>query len=318
MKTQREVDALRSELATLDAMLSDLPEDAVLERFGLERRHAELAETLREFDAAGQPARVLGHVALAFDGKPVRGHSSIDAQFAGEGVSEFQKLLSLVAASRSRDEIKGYGRIPDEQYCRLQITGTIEGSFGFLLEEDPEIEPALGETHVAEAIEEANDLLAATAGDDEVFVDTISALETRVRNQLAQFLKVIASNEASLKVTSSGRRTVFRTSEDVQDALDRVNDAKLQEGDDWYDGRLQGYLPTGRRFEFLATDGRLFAGPLAAKLDSALVRPFIDQPCRARVRTTTVLTRGKTRTRHILLDVAPLASADPTAPEAGA
>lgn len=303
MKTQREVDALRSELATLDVMIAALPADAVLERFGLERRQAELRESLRAFEETGQPARVCGQVALAFDGRPVRGHSSIDAQFAGEGVSEFQKLLSLVAASRSREQIKGYGRIPDEQYCRLQITGTIEGSFGFLLEEDPEVEPALGETHVSDAIEEVNELLAATAGDDELFVDTISGLEPRVRNQLAQFLKVVAANEASLKVTSPGRRTQFRTSADVQDALDRVNDARLEEADDWYAGHLQGYLPAGRRFEFLADNGQLLTGPLAPLLDSDRVRPFIDQRCRAHIRTMTVFTRGKTRTRHVLLEV---------------
>lgn len=304
MKTQREVDALRSELATLARMLAGLPAEAVLERFGLERRQAELADTLRAFEASEQPARVLGQVAVAFDGKPVRGHSSIDAQFAGDGVSEFQKLLSLVAAAKSRERLKGYGPIPDEQYCRLQITGTIEGSFGFLLEEDPEIEPALGETHVVDAVEATNELLAATAGDDEAFVDTFSDLDGRVRSQLAQFLKVVATNEASLKVTSPGRRTVFRTSDDVQDALDRVNDATVQNVEEWHEGRLQGYLPAGRRFEFVTDDELLLAGPLATRLDGADIRPYIDQPCRAHVRTQTVVTRGKTRTRHVLLEIA--------------
>jgi hypothetical protein len=314
MKLQRELDHLVSEAASLASLLRQLPAQAVIERFGLERRLADVQARLTALQAEPGEARRLAQVAVAFDGEPVRGTMGIDAEFGGTGVAEFQKLVALAGAARSRGRIKGFGRIPDEQYCRFQITGTVEGSFGFLLEEDPRVDPIYGADHVAESVEEVNGLLAATTADDEQFVSAMSELDPRVRKQLAQFLKVVASNRATVKVTTERRRTVFHSADAVEEAFERVNDAQLKEEDIAVTGVIY-YLPVGRRFEIRQDDGSVVSGPLAVQMDSDVVKPLVGNRCTATVRAITVVTRGKARLRHILLAVAGLDTTGSAAPD---
>ena len=61
VRTQREVDSLRSEVAQLARLIEGLPEGALLERFGLERRRDMLAEQLRQVDEAGAQGRERPH-----------------------------------------------------------------------------------------------------------------------------------------------------------------------------------------------------------------------------------------------------------------
>jgi len=296
---------LQAEAATLRQMLEALPEAAVFERAGLKARLANATQALAELPAQVQRT---AKAALTFDGAPVRGRQGIDARFAGQGLAEFQRLISMVAAAE-QGNLKAKGPVPGTAQTQLQVTGIATGSFGFVLDELPsaadqlELDAPSDSTRVALAVDTVNEMLASVSTDDGA-AELLKNLHVRVRNQLSDFLDVVASHKASMSVATDRKRTVFATPEDVVDALGRVLDTESEVAEEWLSGTLVGYLPNGRRFEILQDHtSDVLAGKLHYKLESSRLKPFMNKPCLALVETMVVTSKGRALTRHILKDL---------------
>ena len=213
----KELDFLRSEVATLKGFLTSLPSKRVIERMGLEHRLEEAEARLVELEwqPLGKP------LAITFRGAPVEGTRSIDANFGSTALKAFIKATDTVAASLGADELKERGRLPAVVNRSLRIVDTARGSFGFELELPPIEEPAQGELSLtgdqadpyAHAIEETFAFFAGynsvqtrmgwSASDVALSGDFCSKQRTSRANWRGRHTKRLGQRESRLKAWST-------------------------------------------------------------------------------------------------------------------
>lgn len=248
---EREYHRLHSELAELDRLIAETPEDAVINRATLEYRKSQVEEEIRANPA---PPRWPAHAHLTFNGKPVVDREGIYAEFAGEAVEAFAKAVTSLAASQDR-ELGARGVIPNEDKHQLIVTGTAHGSFGFELEEvvDQEQQASLlaEESAVEVAIGQAKTILAALTGDEEEIADAIAGTDDRALDDLRDFLGVMVSKEAVCALSYKNSVFGFRDLGQVKSGLATLDQDNLHEGEELMVGHFQGFLPQSRRAEFV-------------------------------------------------------------------
>lgn len=269
--TSKERDFIRSEVTTLEGLLSSLPEDRLIERIGIEERLVQARKRLVELEI-GPLARSLP---ITFRGAPVDGSRSIDAGFASTALKAFTEATDTVAASLTSDGLKGRGRLPGASRS-LRIVDTAQGSFGFELELPP---PAAEAAQLAlEGFGEEPDpyvlaiartlaLIAdAASSDEEGMSDLIAEIHPRAATKVHAFAKVLADAGAGFAAEFEGRRVRLNEGAEVQRVLDALRDEDIAERAEEQNGVLLGILPESRRFECRIADGRVISG----KVDRAL------------------------------------------------
>lgn len=287
-------DFLRAELAELDRLLGELNGDDELTKLGLEARRVEVAAELGDTRADRRIARA----ALMFDGAPVHASRGIDAEFAGEALERFQKLVAKASAARSGRTLGTRGPIPQSEQAKLLVTGTAPGSFGFVLEEpDGEMfEPtSLGET-IADTI-----ALIESTKDDDAFGDVVAETDPEVIAALSKFLELLATNGATMRLRTESAETVLRDADEVRAATGRTSNVRA-EADQPIRGTLEGVLPHARRFEFRREgDGEVLIGHIARDLaEPEKLKQFLDLTCVAHMRVVTFQRPGKEHRRYVL------------------
>ena len=121
----------------------------------------ELADFEDRLEAMGHIVAWTGaNAQLAFTGKPVVGTTGIDAGFAATACDEFDQLVRMVRAEEAGLLTKDAGTIPDVAGCgRLLIVGTVHGSFGFELVEEPPEQQEVLESQAVAALDRVGDML---------------------------------------------------------------------------------------------------------------------------------------------------------------
>jgi hypothetical protein len=181
---------------------------------------------------------------LTFGGKPVVEAGAIEATFSAEALQAFQRLVSTTAATREGRKLSTRGRIPDEETYRLFITGTSPGSFSFELEEvanEKQHDPSA----LHDAVDQTSLLLQATQLDDESYANAVAESNVRVVKALADFLGLMESRGATLRLSVEKRQCLFDTPDVVARAAERTPQDEHHRGRGAGPGRAQRRVREG-------------------------------------------------------------------------
>ncbi|MEP2774429.1 MAG: hypothetical protein ABJQ29_15625 [Luteolibacter sp.] len=273
--TYEEYVFLSSEVAELEAILAEIPEDRVIDRMGFEAR----LRTAKNALSGINPARLPKKARLTFRGNPVFGSKGIAAEFASKASGCFTEAFTAIVAGIN-ENLRYMGPIPDKQKNQLIITGTAIGSFGFEYElpahdagadlSQPEMDFGIPQ-NTEVAMQKVEELFrVASAGSDDDLSELVDEIHPRAVKKVAEFLAYISEQEAwcGLEFNESAFR--FSGSEQVRNSARRLNADNIREATEEFTGRFEGALPTGRTFEFKPNDQK---GILRGK-----VGPDIEDP----------------------------------------
>lgn len=267
MVTKIHRDALRSEIASLSALIKQSSDRDPLGSRSLRKRLGLLQAELGEIETRRENS---ANVALVFDGDPVRGSSAIEADFAGKALQDYQELIAKHVATEC-GQLAERGRLTDQihQQARMNVTGLMHGSFGFILEEDNEDQFGMFETPAQTAVRSVTNLLSEVASDDDqLFESRLEDLDIRIFHTLKRFIGTLHRANSTLRVAEDLRELKLDTSS-IGRAFERVSQADVVEIDEAVEGELLGLVPVQRRFDFRrADDGELVQGRVAASLSA--------------------------------------------------
>lgn len=307
MTKKLEYDQLSADLASVDSILENIPEDDVLGRIGFEARKHDLELQLRDLEAHEEHRAA---VALFFGGEPVRGSLGIKSEFAGEALGRFQDMVAKILAQRQIGNLGQRGIVPHREQATLHLTGVVHGSFGLVLQElqDEPQDPLLA-TELKLATEEAARLVSIFADeDDDRFTAALVDSDPRIVNAVGKFVDFIGDNSASVRLVSNEIDRAF-SAELIVHAAERFRITQIEEIDVELKGELLGLLPEAHRFEFReAPIGRIIDGAVAPEIASAELQEWFRRlgfrRCRARMHVRKVERPGKPfRESYTLLGV---------------
>lgn len=307
MTKRLEKDRLTSELASVNAMLSTVPEDDFVGRMGFTSRKEEIESELRELDHAPD---TFANVALLFYGKPVQGSRSINTEFAAKALENYQDLVARQLASFETGGLAQRGPLPSKQAAALNITGVTHGSFGFVLEEDGSSSPQLINSSLKNAVEKVSGIFDSFASEKEtVFDETIREMDPRLFSSVKSFFKVVHENEATMRIIDGKHDRKF-DARSINRAHTRCQEGSIDEVTVTVTGTLIGIVPTDRRFEMRLCDGETITGKAGVSISKDYLeriendRHFIGQVCEAELLKKTVDRPGQaTRKYYTLLDL---------------
>jgi hypothetical protein len=305
MSAADDVAYLKAQRAVVEGQIERLRPEQRLLRINLESRLQEVADQLIALGEEDLDLRA--KAVLTFGGKPVVEAGAIEATFGAEALQAFQRLVSTTAATREGRKLGARGRIPDEETYRLFITGTFPGSFGFELEEVPsESQQAPGV--LRGAVDEASRLLRATQLDDESYADAVAESNHRVVKALADFLGLMESREATLRLAAGERECQFETPAAIAAAAERARKTNIEEAEAAVQGVLTGVFEKGRRFEFQREEGdEVISGRITMDIaDPSSLKPYLWTRCVAHMWIVTVVRAGVERRTYYLTNVEPL------------
>lgn len=265
--SSKERDFMRSEVTTLEALLSSLSVDRIIERIGIEERLRQARERLAEFET--KP--LAKSLPITFRGAPVEGMRSIDAGFASAALKAFIKATDTVTASLMSDELKSRGRLPSAGRS-LRIIDMAHGSFGFELELPPPVADS-GQMQPRVLVEEPDPYVlaiettfalirGAVSSDDHSLSDLIVEIHPRAAATICAFAKVLSDHEAGFAAEFEGKRVQLNEPADVQRVLNALKKEDIREQTEEQVGVLLGILPDSRLFECRLTDRRLISGKI--------------------------------------------------------
>ncbi len=298
---------LEAQRDVVQAQLERLRPEQRLMRINLESRLRMLDDELAAFgleDAIDRRVKVV----LSFGGKPVIEEAgAIEVAFGAEALQAWQRLVSTTAATREGRKLNARGRIPDAETYRLFITGTSPGSFSFELEDVASMaQPEPSVLH--DAVDQASLLLQATQMDDDSFADAIAESNPRVVKALEDFLGLMESRGATLRLAVEERECLFDTPEKVARAVERTRKTNIRETTEPIRGVLSGVFAKGRRFEFQReVSDEVISGRITHDIaDPSSLKPYLWTRCLAHLWIVTVERAGEEQRTYYLRSVEPL------------
>lgn len=288
----------RSEIHTLERLLSRLSEDRVVLRIGYEER---LQRAWQKLEGVVPPPRPK-KMEVTFTGEPVQSQYGIDANFAALAIAIVSDAVRLATAGATGD-LKPTGQIPRNTMGQPIITGVTLGSFGFELELPiPEGDPH-GFSYPEQAVQRIQTLLVSANGtNDERLSDAASAIHPRAVNKTAALFDLMRKRHAQLVIDYQGNRAEFATSDDIEYIAERLNPANIEDRTTEVTGFMVGILPTTRQFELRPFDGPPIQGRIAQEIrdPSETASQFSRQRVIATIRTIRIRRRPP---KHILVGV---------------
>lgn len=302
-----ERDFVRADIAAVGALLSQLDDEDVMARFGLEARLEELQAAISELDKL--PIETSASASLFFGGRPVVGTRGIESEFAGAAVAKFQDLVAKVLAHET-GSLGQRGVVPRKASATLHITSVVRGSFGFLLEE---IEPQtqIVDSSLKIAVDEASRLLDAFGEpDEEQFRTAVETIDQRLLGTTREFFDLMRHSGATMRLLAGETDRSFGA-EAVARAAERAKTTTVEESDDFVVGQLAGVLPEAHQFEFRGGAER---GVIRGKVDKSFTssqlamfnRDWVNVTARADLRVKRVLSNGAVvREKYTLVSIGP-------------
>ena len=289
--------SVASEIAQLEDLLADLPEDMVIERMGLESRLERFRTRIEGVRRPSAPKKAY----ITFRGKPVRDSSGIAAGFGAEALSAFSDAVTTAAAGAS-GKLGERGRVPDREINQPFVTGFATGSFGFELEIPDAGHGKQGRLFVRNFAEQAigniQDLLhLSSSGSDDELSALADEIHPRSVKKIVSFLELMHRNDAWCAIHFGGNRFQFRDAGQVKRSASRLGENNVHESEESIRGELQGILPQRLMFELRRLgDDVVISGKIGREAgDSASLRRLpLDKPVVARV-TKVRVGRGEPR-----------------------
>lgn len=295
---------IRAELASVESLLSELPQADIVGRYSLEALRTSLAENLRQIE---EGTDTLASAALYFGGAPVIGSTGIDAQFASKIIASYEDLISkLLVNPDPRSEsapVRASGSIE-----HLHVTALLHGSMGFLIEEiEPRAIP-LFPTPLKQATDRADDVIVKLAKEsEEGFEQEIEFLAAPAFTAARHFFSTLHRSEASIRVVDSTHDSTLYHA-DVNRAYVRLEDSSVEENDIIEEGLLVGIIPVAGRFEFRRDNGTMISGRVAPTLSEAYLKRLeneqaIGRRWKATIKRREVKRFGSAKETYKLIDL---------------
>jgi hypothetical protein len=262
-------DSLASEIHELEQILSNFPEEEVIDRMSFEARLKSVKEELAQLPQ--QEERTFVH--LTFRGKPVWESHGIEADFGSKAATLFFDTFSMVMSNANRT-LSDCSPIPGKDAKPLLIIETAIGSFGFEFELPPKDKYLFPDFDPSEnALKKIENLfqLAAEGSDDEI-AEQVDDMQHRTVTKIHEFLNFLVQQEAWCGLEFGNQSFRFTDLGQIKKAESRLADNNIKESTEFCQGEFQGILPKNRTFEFkLATQD----GVIRGKIDHAINDPDI-------------------------------------------
>lgn len=289
---------LESEIATLEDLISQTPEEDVIDRKSLEARKRKVEMELSALQVTYyKPA----HGQLIFRGKPTVKSQGVYADFAANALDRYAKMIAALGSSRTT-ELGSRGPIPNSEEFQLMITGVVLGSFGFEIEEVPKQATISSElSPVKAAMEKANLVMGLSAGSsDDDIANAIADMSTRAIEAIRAFLEVMENYDAVFAVElDNGKSLRFNNVEEIKGTKERLKPENIRETDITVVGEFRGALPDHRSFEFWIADrNEMIFGKVGPEIrDVDEINRILYKPARIQIHTRQV---GNSRPRYTL------------------
>ena len=288
----------RSEIHTLERLLSRLAEDRVVLRIGYEERLQRARQKLEGVIPPPRPKKM----EVTFTGEPVQSHYGIDANFAAESVAIISDAVRLATAGAT-GELKPTGQIPRNTMGQPIITGVTLGSFGFELELPiPEGDPHVF-SYPEQAIHRIQTLLtSANEASDEQLSNAAMAIHPRAVNKMAGLLDLMRKRDAQLAIQYQDNKGELTSSDDIERVAERLNPANVEDRTAQVTGIMVGVIPATRQFELAPLGGPSIQGRVAPEIRDPYqtAREFTNRQVSATIRTIRI---GRGSLKHTLVDV---------------
>jgi len=291
----RERQFLQSEIATLEELIRQTPEDCVIDRKSLEDRKEEVEAELSALPTHFyEPVRTR----LIFRGKPTVKSRGIFTEFAASALDKFAFMVAAIGASQTTD-LGSRGILPNRDEYQLMITGTTTGSFGFEIEE---AQPKLYSEYspVKAAIDKANLIMELSAGSsDDDLAEAIADESQRAIDAIRAFLEVMENNEAAFALeldSDNPKPHQFIGVEQTKRTIERLKPENIREGDKELLGKFQGTIPKRRLFQFLIeSPPEIIIGKIGPEVEDPIeINQILEKPARIQVHTKQVGTSRPT------------------------
>jgi hypothetical protein len=294
---------LREQILEMDRLLAGSEDDPIM-GFALRQRKAQFSQQLSATPISPPKPRTV----LFFAGRPVRGSTGIDAQFAAQSLTPFLEAVKTQYSAQKYGRVGQRGPRKDESEARMLLTSLPRGSFGLELSQ-PDSEDFISSQQLSDTLVRLTELIAAAGDSDEHFAVSLDKVSPRVLPRLGEFLETVAQGGAWLRV-ESGDISVELPKEKVEKASERVlatkTDERIIEG---VRGEFRGATLESWRFDFKRDDGVVLSGRLGEELEGSEAAKMIALTGRttlAKLRETSVSTReGSVRYRFELLGLDP-------------
>lgn len=304
MTLRRKRDQLKVEILETERLIQQVSGHPVMS-FSLKQRLADLNRQLGTIPMdAKEPT-----VTLLFFGKPVYGSVGIEADFLGQAILPFQKMVQADLTQRGYGKVGSRGQIKRADEAKLFLTALPRGSFGIELSK-LESNSLFGDDELSDSLAHVSKLIESSAKSDEDFAVALDNVSQRVMTGLRQFLNVVSSDKAGLTIESGGMRSTLEV-EDVQRAYQRVADVTTKQSDIEIKGILKGILLESWKFDFTDEDDKTITGSISGDLSEEEVTNFIvtffNKKCLATFQLTTVnLSNGRIKESFLLKMIQPI------------
>lgn len=246
----KEISLVKSEIGTIEEILSRMSKDRVIERMTYESSLEDAKKRLQELQVTPQ----LKSLPLTFRGGPVDRMFSIDASF---GLSALKLFIETIDATL-KGLLKNIPRKDRKNLSTqegLRIADVAQGSFGFELELPPSDPQQLiltdpGHTIYEKAIKSTISLLhAASTGDEEAISDLIAEVRPKAAKKALKFAELLKESGAQFSSEFEGKRVHTEGEDDIRRIVSSLEEKNISEEEDIFEGIIQGILPEYRDFE---------------------------------------------------------------------
>ena len=139
----------------------------------------------------------------------------------------------------------------------------------------------------------------ASVGDDDKLTEALSESDPRTIKDVRDFLKVVADNGSVCAIEFKGTEFGFRDTHQVRRSAARLDENNVHEEDIRLAGSFEGFLPKGRKVEFLnAEDGETLTCVVDPSTDNAeRINAILGHPVIVNARATRV---GQGRPSYVI------------------
>ncbi len=254
-------DYLLTRINVQKMQLESMPAFMTFEREMIKLDIQELEEKLQKLgsDLEDEPFKA----SLTFSGSKVFDRLGIQSTFGLGAVEKFTEAVKEVGKSQlniQRDR---------SHQLDVMITGTVKGSFGFILEPPPRSEPLLFDNSLLhDAFIQTCDLLEAAAQEDENALEHAAELSKAAVDAVCKFANYLQENQCTCKI-GNYRKSYSITALDT--ITQRLSHLEISEEELVWDGTLTGVFTEKPRFEFVGPENKRISGKIS-NTDPVLIK----------------------------------------------
>jgi hypothetical protein len=301
MITRRNREYITVQLLETKRMIELVENDPIMS-VSLKQKEKSLLDQLEKIPVDKKDSKVV----LLFNGNPVKGSLGIDASFIGKVVVPFQNMVTSEFAHRVDGKVGKRGQLNNKNESRLFLTALPRGSFGIELSK-LESSNLYEDDKLSDSLSHVTKLVESSAKSDEDFAVELDGTTPRTIQNLKEFFKIVADDQAGVTIESGGIKCELNPGE-VKNGYDRVSGTITTEKPKTITGVLKGILLESWKFDFTDDAGSTITGRIDENLTneqvSGYISTYFNKPCKAVLKEGKVLFKnGRERISYILSSI---------------